>query len=180
MLGAAVALGAGRLRQPEPAAASALLSIACSTTRVAAFGAERAAETFTPLVGGKVSKIALRVQNPADESGDFVVQLLAADRITGFPTSKVLGSRRIKASSLTGVDNVPLEATFKRKRAPKIVVGTRYAVAVFRDGPDGISVRGQTGNPCPDNTLFVSDKPKGSFSLAGGTVDIDFEVWVGF
>ena len=175
---AGVAAGALAARA-RPAAADPVSAADCATTQAAVFGAERVAQTFVAAVGGKVSALRLRVQNGPEESGKFVVQLLEVDPDTAVPTDKVLAAKRIKPSTLDGTDNVLLEARFKRKAAAKVVVGQRYAVAVFRDGSSLVNVRGQpSAAACPGSAAFVSEKPKGAFSPVA-TFDMAHEVLVG-
>lgn len=174
-------MAAGALAaRARPAAADPVAAADCATTQVAVFGAERVAQTFVAAAGGKVSALRLRVQNAPGESGTFVVQLLAVDPDTAVPTDKVLAAKRIKPGKLDGADNALLEARFKRKAAAKVVVGQRYAVAVFRDGPSLVNVRGQpSAAACPNSAAFVSEKPKGAFSPVAA-FDMAHEVLVGF
>ena len=175
---AGVAAGALAARA-RPAAADPVSAADCATTQAAVFGAERVAQTFVALAGGKVSARRLRVQNGWGAAGTFVVHLLAVDPDTAVPTDKVLAATRIKPGTLDGADNVLLEARLRRKSAAKVVVGRRYAVAVFRDGSSLVNVRGQpSAAACPGSAAFVSEKPKGAFSPVA-TFDMAHEVLVG-
>ena len=180
LVGGAALLAAGW--GAHPAAGTSVSAGACDTGQLAVSSAPvggALAQTFVAAASGPVSKIRVRIQNSKDDTGNFVVRLLGT---TGSSSpvpngADVLATKTVKRKKAPKGDNVVLTVKFKAAQAAQIVDGTTYAVAVSKDGSDGVTLRSALGNVCPDGDGFQADATD---IFAKVNVEFDHEVFVGF
>lgn len=159
----------GHLAAPEPARAARQQMATCnpppSSTANATLvlsGDDRLAQTFVPELGGKLSRVELKISVKAESSGDLVVKIAAFDA-TGTSTNRILAGTTVPSASLP-VNTVALVAAkFRRRSAAKVVAGTPYAIIVERQGAQNLFLPLRTDNPCPVGAMFKSLSKKGPF-----------------
>ena len=170
----------GRLTGPPPAAATELQTGVCyppSDAIATGSGNGRLAETFVASTAGKLSRVQLDVNKPANTTGDYLVQLLAVDA-KGKPTNKVLAKARIYDSDVAVGTTVTINAHFRKRKTVALKAGKRYAMAVSRPGPNGILVNSAI-NGCVDDRMFHSDSQTDPF-IENSLIDLRVAIFVGF
>ena len=176
-----------RLAAPAPASAAVRITAICPLTSpqdaFTSSGHPRFAATFTASSSGKLSRIHIGGNKSDPSKHKFVVQLLAVDPATGFPTDKVLISKA-EAVASNSVGPMVVVVQFHKDKTIRLVKDRTYAISISRPDADvdggGFSVDTRTGDPCPRNRFFVSDQLSGPFQEPAGGVDMSFEVRVGF
>jgi len=186
---AALALAAplGNLAVPEPALAARQQTATCnpppSSTDNATLvlsGDDRLAQTFVAELGGKLSRVELKISVNADTSGDLVVQI-AKVNAAGTPTNRILATTTVPSAALPVNTTALVSAKFRRRGAAKVVAGTPYAIIVQRQGAANLFLPLRTDDPCPEGAIFKSLSKTGPFETQGnGTYDLPFTAFVGY
>jgi hypothetical protein len=176
----------GRLAAPGSVSAVPQVAGVCDVDGdgvIDTFDNPRFAESFTAAVSGKLSEIQIRIDKTAGTTGDFVVQLRAADPVSGEPT-KVLASKRVANGSVAEGEKVIVQARFKKRNTIKLVQDKRYAVVISRPHGSGdhagFAARFAVDNPCDGDSFFFSEQQSGPFTPGQVNTDMPFAVLVGF
>ena len=186
---AALALAAplGYLAAPEPALAARQQTATCnpppSSTGNATLvlsGDDRLAQTFVPELGGKLSRVELKITVNAETSGDLVVQI-AEVNAAGTPTNRILATTTVPSTTLPVNTAALVAAKFRRRGAAKVVAGTPYSIVVQRQGAANLFLPLRTDDPCPEGAVFKSLSKTDPFEAEGnGTFDLPFTAFVGY
>jgi hypothetical protein len=183
----ALAAPLGQLAAPEPARAAGQQTATCnpppSSTGNATLvlsGNDRLAQTFVPELGGKLSRVELKISVNAETSGDLVVKI-AAVNATGTPTNRILAATTVPGAALPVNTATVVAAKFRRRSAAKVVAGMPYAIIVERQGDQNLFFPLRTDNPCPVGAVFKSLSKSGPFEeTVNGNDDLFFTVFVGY
>jgi hypothetical protein len=163
---------------PAPASAEPVLDATCPgplDNYVAIGSTSRLAQTFTAQTTGSLIRGEVEIQKNAMTTGDFVMQIVAADG-SGVPTDTVLASTTLPNAS---VPEGPSRLVVVFATPASIEAGQQYAIVVSRPGSSfasaGVGERG--GDPCPGQEFF-SNTEAGSWMSAPAQFDLVFSVFV--
>jgi len=161
-----------------PAAADELQDAACAGSGAfftsLASGNARAAETFTALHTGTLTRAQFSIHKDPASTGDYVldVRTLAGSSV---PTDTVLASTTVLNAS---VPDGPALISNTFSAPASVVAGQRYALGVSRPGGSQLDIQ-VLNNPCSDNELFTSPGSGQPWTMPnGGAWDARFAVFV--
>lgn len=141
---------------------------------------QRIAQTFTEPNGGKLNTVQLVLNNQADTTGDYVLQVNTVDPSSGFPTNNTIASTQLAGDQ---VGNNPDFVPFTFATPATLVAGTQYALVHSRPNGSGThDVPFIDPGPCPGGELFISNTQTGPFERAipsqPGRVDTSYITFV--
>jgi hypothetical protein len=146
---------------------------------IAGDGDDRYAQSFTPSVGGKLSRVRVKVRKFEGTTGEYILQIVSMvggkpdpDPANAFATAKIRNGEVRPGLERT------LTFTFAKDRAARVQAGTEYAFIVTRPGSTNLTVFQQSLNPCAGQAFFF-DATAGQFA-AMGTADFHFAAFVGY
>jgi hypothetical protein len=132
------------------------------------------AQTFTAVKSGKlISAEALISRQSGGTGADITMDILAVDA-SGAPTSTVLASTTVPGATVpvTG-QQTTITGNFAPASAATVVAGQKYALALRTADTAQNVWWTETGNPCPEGSLY-----QGSSVLGSGDWDAIFRVYL--
>lgn len=180
--GFAVGGAFGRALAPKRALAVAQSAAVCpdGANPISAGPQDGVAQTFTPSLSGKLSRVDVTVSHVPTTTSGYLVKILKTD-LSGTPiASPVLAKKALPIKAVPDSGDVSLTFKFKKRKAAKVVAGTIYTILVTRTDPaEGPTGHGRTGDPCTGGNFFSFTAASNSF-FASTDVDLVFEAFVGF
>ncbi len=169
------------LRGVEEAAAARTRTASCTADSgfIAGTGDDRYAQSFTPSVGGKLSRVVVKVRKFEETTGAYKLQIV--NMVGGKPDpdpANALATAKIRNRDVRAGLERTLTFNFAKDRAAKIQTGTEYAFVITRPGSNNLTVFRVNGNPCPGQGFFF-EASTGQFT-AMGTSDFHFAAFVGY
>jgi hypothetical protein len=167
-----------RDQAPVAAARQQVASCEASTGFVAGDGDDRYAQSFTPTLGGKLSRVRVQVRKFKGTTGSYFLQIV--NMVAGKPDpdpANVLATAKIGNRKVRPSLQRTLTFDFAKDKAATVQAGTEYAFIITRPGSTNLTVFGINGNPCAGQGFFF-DASTGQFA-AFGTMDFDFEAFIG-
>ncbi len=168
-------------RGVELVAAARTRTASCTADNgfIAGDGDSRYAQSFTPSVAGKLSRVVVKVRKFEGTTGAYILQIVNV--VGGKPDpdpANVLATAKIRNRHVPAGLERTLTFTFAKERAAKVLTGTEYAFIVTRPGSTNLTVFQQSLNPCAGQAFFF-DTTTGQFA-AMGTSDVHFAAFVGY
>jgi hypothetical protein len=167
------------LRGVEEVAAARTRTASCTADNgfIAGDGDDRYAQSFTPSVGGKLSRVVVKVRKFKGTTGAYIPQIVNV--VGGKPDpAHALATAKIRNRNVPAGLERMLTFNFAKDRAATVLTGTEYAFIVTRPGSTNLTVFQQSLNPCPGQA-FVFETTTGQFA-ALGTSDFHFAAFVGY
>jgi hypothetical protein len=169
------------LRGVEVVAATRTKTASCTADSgfIAGDGDDRYAQSFTPSVGGKLSRVVVKVRKFKGTTGTYILQIVNV--VGGKPDpdpAHALATAKIRNRNVPADLERMLTFNFAKDRAATVLTGTEYAFIVTRPGSTNLTVFQQSLNPCAGQAFFF-DTTAGQFA-AMGTADFHFAAFVGY
>jgi hypothetical protein len=170
-----------RLRGVKEVAAARTRTASCTADNgfITGDGDDRCAQSFTPAVGGRLSRVVVKVRKFKGTSGAYILQIV--NIVGGKPDPDpvhALATARIRNRHVPAGLERTLAFNFAKNRAAPVLAGTESAFIVTRPGSTNLTVFQQSLNPCPGQAFFF-DSTTGQFA-AMGTSDFHFAAFVGY
>ncbi len=146
---------------------------------IAGDGDDRYAHSFTPSVGGKLSRVRVKVRKFEGTTGNYILQIVSM--VGGKPDpdpANALATAKIRSGDVRPGLERTLTFDFAKERAARVQAGTEYAFIITRPGSTNLTVFFGESNPCPGQGFFF-DSTAGQFA-AFGSNDFYYAAFVGY
>jgi len=168
---AAAATMAVMLAGAPSASAQEQLAASCEPQQfVDAFG-DTIAQTFSPTVSGRLTRVEVSLGQEPGSEGDFIVQVRNID-VFGDPGASVLASAVVPDAAVP--EGAPALVNVAFTQGPLLQAGERYALVIEREGDSSV-IFGSRESDCPGHLYFGFD---GSNFIQVSISDLVFRLFV--
>ncbi len=146
---------------------------------IAGDGDDRYAQSFAPVLEGKLSRVRVKVRKCEGATGAYILQLVKM--VGGNPDPDPANAlAKIRNCNVRPGLERTLTYDFVMDKAGKVLAGTEYAFIITRPGSDNLTVFFGDQNLCPGQRFFFNATAEQFAVMEMGNDDFFYDDFVGY